>query len=122
MSVSGATMCYPLRSEAPERLAAAASNCHFPEQLMQGHRAMADPMGESTACRASKGIAGDQTRNHLRSKKTGPELGRLRHPWYNCTAFSISRHSWLDFLALIYCARRRRLLPGHATARLPGPR
>jgi hypothetical protein len=46
MSVSGAAMCYPLRSEAPERLAAAASNCHLPEQLMQGHRVMADPMGD----------------------------------------------------------------------------
>ena len=46
MCVSGAAMCYPLRSEALERLAAAASNCHFPEQLTQGHRAMADPMGD----------------------------------------------------------------------------
>ena len=74
---------------------------------------------KSTACRASKGIAGDQTRNQLCSQKTGPELGRLRHPWYNCTAFSISRHSWLGLLALIYCARRRRLAPGRSTSRSP---
>jgi hypothetical protein len=39
-------MCYPLRSEAPERLAAATSNGHLPEQLMHEHRAMADPMGD----------------------------------------------------------------------------
>src|SRR5262249_60775218 len=61
------------------------------------------------ARRAAKGIRGDQTKNQPRSKKTGPELGRLGH-------------SWLGFLALIYCARRRRWVPGHAKARFPGPR
>src|SRR5262249_12986272 len=36
-------------------------------------------------------IAGDQTRNQTPFPKTGPELGRLRHPWYNCTAFFLFR-------------------------------
>jgi hypothetical protein len=71
--------------------------------------------------RASKGIAGDQTRNRFHSQKTGLELGRLRHPWYNCIAFSISRDSWLGFLALISRAASAglRQLKGRWSARPP---
>jgi hypothetical protein len=71
----------------------------------------------STACRAAKGIAADQTRNRHRSQKTGLELGRLRHPWYDYTAFSISRHSWLGFLALIYHAASASWRQGSCTYR-----